>query len=115
MQHRARSATGVESPHAWQRLAVALAIATVGGVGMWSVVVALPAIQADFGVDRAAAALPYTFAMLGFAGGGVIMGRMADRFGIAAPLLLGALSLCVRLSRRRIVRQSLAGHDRAGL
>jgi MFS family permease len=88
------SATGVESPHAWRRLGVALAISTVGGVGMWSVVVALPAIQADFGVDRAAAAFPYTLAMLGFAGGGVVMGRLADRFGIAAPLLLGALSLC---------------------
>ena len=55
---------------------------TVGAVGMWSVVVALPAIQAEFGVDRAAASLPYTMVMLGFAGGGVVAGRLADRFGI---------------------------------
>ena len=60
---------------------------------MWSVVVALPAIQADFGVARADASLPYTLAMLGFAGGGVIMGRLADRFGIAVPLALGTLAL----------------------
>jgi MFS family permease len=83
----------VESSYAWLRLAVAVALATVGGVGMWSVVVALPAIQADFGVDRAAASLPYTLAMLGFAGGGVIIGRLADRFGILPPLILGILSL----------------------
>ena len=84
----------VESSYAWLRLAVAVSLATVGGVGMWSIVVALPAIQADFGVDRAAATLPYTLAMLGFAGGGVIIGRLADRFGILPPLMLGILSLC---------------------
>ena len=61
-------------------------LSTIGGVGMWSVVVALPAIQADFGVDRADASLPYTLTMLGFAVGGVVMGQLADRFGITVPL-----------------------------
>ena len=60
---------------------------------MWSVVVALPAIQADFGVDRAAASLPYTSTMLGFAAGGVVMGKLADRFGITVPLAAGAVAL----------------------
>ncbi len=50
----------IDSRAAWLRLAAALALSTVGGVGMWSVVVALPAVQADFGIDRAAASLPYT-------------------------------------------------------
>jgi MFS family permease len=68
-------------------------LATIGNVGMWSVVVALPAIQADFGVDRADAALPYTLTMLGFGAGGVVMGRLADRFGIAVPLTLGVVAL----------------------
>ena len=78
---------------AWLRLSVALLLSTIGGVGMWSVVVALPAIQADFGVARADASLPYTLTMLGFGGGGIIMGRLADRFGIAMPLALGTLAL----------------------
>ena len=82
-----------DSANAWLRLGLAVLLSTIGGVGMWSVVVALPAIQADFGVARADAALPYTLAMLGFAGGGVIMGRLADRFGIAVPLALGTLAL----------------------
>ena len=34
----------IESPYAWLRLTTAMLLATVGGVGMWSVVVALPAI-----------------------------------------------------------------------
>jgi len=60
---------------------------------MWSVVVALPAIQAEFGVDRGAASLPYTLSMLAFAAGGVAMGRLADRFGITTPLTIGTLLL----------------------
>jgi MFS family permease len=82
-----------DSLQAWLRLAVAMLISTIGGVGMWSVVVALPAIQTAFGVDRADASLPYTLAMLGFAGGGVLTGRLADRFGIALPLTIGTLAL----------------------
>ena len=93
----------IESRYAWLRLATVVAISAVGGVGMWSVVVALPAIQADFGVDRAAASMPYTLAMIGFAGGGVVIGRLVDRFGILLPLALGTISLaagyvCVGLS-----------------
>ena len=82
-----------DSAAAWLRLGVAVALATIGGVGMWSYMVALPAIQADFGTSRADATLPFTLAMIGFAGGGVLMGRLADRFGIATPLALGSLAL----------------------
>ncbi len=91
----AASAYGVESPYAWWRLAVAVTLSTIGGVGMWSVVVALPAIQADFGVDRAAASLPYTLTMLGFAGGGVLMGQLADRFGVTLPVIVSTTALGV--------------------
>ncbi|HET7849810.1 MAG TPA: MFS transporter [Pseudolabrys sp.] len=83
----------IDSGKAWLRLALATLLGTLGGVGMWSVVVALPAIQADFGVDRASAALPYTLTMLGFAAGGVLTGRLADRFGIAIPLAAGTLAM----------------------
>ena len=56
-----------ESTYAWARLAAALLLSTIGGVGMWSVIVALPAVQAEFGVARSDATLPYTMTMLGFA------------------------------------------------
>ena len=40
-------------------------LSTIGGISLWSVVVVLPAVQAEFGVDRATASLPYTLAMIG--------------------------------------------------
>jgi MFS family permease len=82
-----------DSAAAWRRLYVAVAIGTIGGVGMWSMPVLLPPVQADFGIARGDASLPYTLAMTGFAFGGVAMGRLADRFGVLAPLAGGAASL----------------------
>ena len=87
------STDAVDGAYAWRRLAISLAISTIGGVGLWSAVLVLPAIQAEFGVDRAGASLPYTATLIGFAVGGVAMGRLADRFGIRLPLLLGAAML----------------------
>ncbi|HKN10140.1 MAG TPA: MFS transporter [Pseudomonadota bacterium] len=95
MLQSARVRSGVESPFAWLRLAAAMALATIGTVGMWSVPVVLPAVQAEFGVARADASLPFTLAMVGFALGGVLMGRLADRFGVAAPVACGALALAL--------------------
>ncbi len=59
-------------------------------MGFWSYVVALPAVQADFGVTRAEASLPYTLIMVGFAFGGLFMGWVTDRFGVFSALLGGA-------------------------
>jgi MFS family permease len=82
-----------DSAAAWLRLAATVLVATVGGVGMWSVVVALPVVQAEFGVPRAEAALAFTLTMIGTATGGVIMGRLLDRAGILPVLLIGAAFL----------------------
>ncbi len=83
----------VESPYAWLRLIASLALATIGGIGLWSVVVVLPVVEAEFGTARAGASLPYTFLLIGFAVGNILMGRLADRFGITLPLCIGALAL----------------------
>ncbi len=83
----------VETPYAWFRLVVSLIASTIGCVGLWSVVVVLPTVEAEFGVDRADASLPYSLLMVGFAAGGIAMGRLADRFGIAMPLAIAGLAL----------------------
>src|SRR5580693_9935593 len=84
-----------DSRQAWVRLVATMLVSTVGGVGMWSVVVALPAVQAEFVVPRAQASLPFTLDMVGLAIGGVVMGRLLDAVGVLGPLVLGALALCI--------------------
>jgi len=95
MTKSATNESGVESAYAWRRLLLSLLLSTIGGVGLWSNVVALPAIQVEFGVARASASLPYTVTMVCFALGGILMGRAADRIGIVFPVLGGAAALCV--------------------
>ena len=86
-------AATAESPYAWFRLVVSLALMTLGGAGMYSVTVVLPRIQADFDVARGDASLPYTLTMVGFGVGGILMGRLSDRFGVMVPVLGGAVGL----------------------
>ncbi len=92
-QPSAAEAAQLESTYTWLRLAAAVGLSTIGGAGMWSVVVALPALQAEFGVARAAASFPYTLTMVCFGLGGVLMGRLADRFGVVFPIVLGIITL----------------------
>ncbi|HEY6239723.1 MAG TPA: MFS transporter, partial [Burkholderiales bacterium] len=61
---------------------------TIGGSGMYSMAVVLPPLQAEFGIARADASLPYTLTMIGFGFGGILMGRLADRFGVIVPVLV---------------------------
>jgi MFS family permease len=81
----------IETSYSWIRLAVSIILSTLGCVGMWSLVVALPAVQADFNAPRADASLPYTLTTIGFMIGGIVVGRLADRFGILPPLAGGTI------------------------
>ncbi len=81
----------LDSSYAWTRLAVTLAIATVANVGMWAVIVVMPALEAEFQADRATASMPYTLTMVGFALGNLLIGRLIDRFGITVALIAAAL------------------------
>src|SRR3569832_1979473 len=83
----------IESRYARRRLAASLALMTIGGGGMYSITVVLPRIQQDFGVDRGAASLPYTLTMIGLGVGGVLMGKLADRFGVVVPVIVGGRGL----------------------
>jgi MFS family permease len=66
---------------------------TIGSSGMYAVSVVLPRMQSEFGVTRGAASLAYTLTMIGFGIGGILMGRLADRRGVMAAVMLGATGL----------------------
>lgn len=80
-------------PYPVVRLLIALVLMTAGSSAMYVVVVVLPRVQAEFGVDRADASLPYTLTMIGFGAGGILMGRLADRFGVMVPVLIGGVGI----------------------
>lgn len=79
----------IDSPYAWRRLACSLILATVGGVGIWAIIVLLPEIEVEFGLSRGEASLTFVATMLGFALGNVIVGRWVDRYGITL-MMIGA-------------------------
>ncbi len=81
--------TSHDSRYSWARLALSLGLSIVGSVGMWAVIVVLPDMQAELGVNRADATLPYISMMIGFALGNLTLGRVIDRYGIT-PVLIGA-------------------------
>jgi len=83
----------VDSRQAAWRLFITLLLMTFGSSGMYVSSVVMPQVQADFGISRAAASMPYTLMMLGFGVGGMLMGHLSDRRGIAFSLAIGALGV----------------------
>ncbi|MFT3815515.1 MAG: MFS transporter [Acidovorax sp.] len=84
----------IDSRTAAWRLATTLGLVALGNSSMYVVSVVLPAVQAEFGVSRGAASLPYTLMMLSLGLGGILTGRLADRHGIARVLQMGAVAVC---------------------
>lgn len=77
----------LDSRYSWFRLTLSVLIATIGSAGMWIVVIVLPGVQEEFGINRSEASLPFTATMIGFALGNLVIGRLVDRFGIVFPLI----------------------------
>ncbi|WP_224813816.1 MFS transporter [Hasllibacter sp. MH4015] len=85
----------LDSRASWSRLAMALCLSLIGNAGMWAIILVLPDVQAEFGASRAAATLPYTLTMVGFAIGNFVIGKAVDRFGLATSLAASAVLMGV--------------------
>ena len=75
------------------RLITSLVLVTMGGAAMYAVIVVLKPVSFEFGVGRGVASLPYMMFMVTGGVGGVVMGRLADRFGVMMPALIGCVGL----------------------
>ena len=75
------------------RLITSLVLVTMGGAAMYGIIVVLKPVSIEFGVGRGVASLPYFMFMIIGGIGGVVMGRLADRFGILVPALIGCVGL----------------------
>ena len=75
------------------RLFASLIIMTIGATGMYAVILSLKPILVEFESSRAAASLPYAFTMIGYGLGGILMGKISDRFGVFWPVLFAGFML----------------------
>ena len=77
----------------WVRLIILFAMGVIGTVGMWSVVVVLPALQNEFNLDRGNASLLYATTMVGFGLGNFLIGKVTDRLGVKIPIIVATILL----------------------
>ena len=84
----------IDSRQAAWRLLVTLGLVVLGNSSMYVVSVVLPAVQAEFGIGRAGASMPYTLMMVCLGIGGLWTGRLADHHGLTPVLWVGALAVC---------------------
>ena len=87
----------LDSRYSWTRMIITLVVAIIINAGMWEIIAIMPAVQLEFGVDRAGASLPYTLTMIGFGVGNFVIGKAVDRFGVSLSLIGAALGVALGL------------------
>jgi MFS family permease len=76
---------------------ISLALLGLSFGGPWITAVGLKAIAEEMGGARSVPALAGSLAWLGAAVGGILMGRIANRFGIRWTVMFGSVMICVGL------------------
>ena len=88
----------VESKSSWVVASVVLVILALSFGAPWVAIVALKAIAADTGGLRSVPALASALAWLGFGTGGIVMGYVAEKFGIRSTVIFGAVMIAIGLA-----------------
>ena len=84
-----------DSRLAWIRLSLVFVICAIGFIGMWSVVMIMPAVEQEFSTNRSSSTIPYISTMLGFGIGNIIIGKYTDKFGITKPVIFAFSCLII--------------------
>jgi MFS family permease len=102
----------IESRASWVAAGFTLAILSVSYGGPLIIVVGLKTIQDALGTDRSVLALAGAFVWVGTGLGGIAMGRLADRIGMRATAMFGAVMMAagLALSATGSVTAILIGH-----
>ena len=84
-----------DSKLAWIRLSLVFVVCAIGFIGMWSVVMIMPAIEQEFDINRSSSTIPYISTMMGFGVGNIIIGKYTDKFGITKPVVFAFICLII--------------------
>lgn len=103
---------GVDSGEAWLIAIVSLVILSISFGSPYIATVALKTIAAELGGERSIPSGANALAWLGTGVGGLMMGLLAERIGVRATVVLGALSVAagLALSSGGAAWQLYAGH-----
>src|SRR5262245_65766832 len=83
----------IETRTSWVVATVSLILLGLSFGGPWIVAVGLKTIAADMGGQRTVPALGGSLAWFGTAAGGIIMGRIAERYGPRWTVMFGAVMI----------------------
>ena len=87
----------VETRTSWVVASVSLVLLGMSFGGPWITAVGLKSIAAEMGGSRSVPALGSSLVWFGSAAGGILMGRVAERFGIRSTVIFGAVMIGIGL------------------
>lgn len=87
----------IESRQSWVVASVALALLGLSFGAPWITAVGLKTIAAEMGGQRSVPALASSLAWLGSAAGGILMGLVANRYGIRWTVMFGSVMIAIGL------------------
>jgi MFS family permease len=88
----------IESRASWVVAAVSVSLLGMSYGAPWITAVGLKSIAAEMGGARTVPALANSAAWLGTAAGGILMGPLAERFGIRATVMFGSVMIAIGLT-----------------
>jgi MFS family permease len=97
LELRSLGARSIETRTSWTVAFVSLFLLGLSFGGPWITAVGLKAIAADMGGARSVPSLANSLAWLGSAAGGILMGRVANRYGIRWTVMFGSAMIGVGL------------------
>src|SRR3954467_6121818 len=98
---------GVDSRASWRMAWLVLAILSVPCASPLVIVVGMKPMQEALGTDRSVLALAGSLVWLGTGSGGILMGWLADRIGLARTVVIGICMIAARLAERHPPRAAL--------
>jgi MFS family permease len=98
IETRSIETCSIETRASWVIAVVATLTLAFSFGSPWVAVVSLKAIAADFGGTRSTPALAGSLGWIGVGVGGILMGRVAERFGVRFTVMFGAAMVCVGLA-----------------
>src|SRR6266571_827007 len=96
--HQAIGVPSVETPASWTVATVVLVILALSFGAPWITIIALKMIAAELGGLRSVPAFATALAWVGFGTGGIAMGYVAERVGVRATVITGALMILIGLA-----------------